>query len=260
MQGIKKWSKLFTILTACLIMMGFIVLNFYAMERNEFKEYKTFALTIAKTVWDFDARKQGDNLYDFMSVMTKVSMIRYMALYVGHNEKAALDYGTPVEHNWRWPRTVQPESVEAGPQIILTAKEKDCFSTLIALPGFPANGSEPKYMAIVFSMSEFQHKERNIMLAVGSIATLLLIIVTLYNILGNIYQRLKYAEQKRSDVVYKITHNADKYLTWIQCALDLHPESYFQRNPQLEGRELVELRGNRNGRLDGTRLKVAIVH
>jgi len=255
MNSFKKYRILiFVILATYLIVIYFILSNFSAIEKNRAREYKTLSHMISQTAWNFVSRKQYDNLLDLMQVLTKTSAIRYMALYVGRDK--VLQAGKSAGPVPEWPQTLP---LEPKMKIIQAVTGHDHFYTLSALPFFPTILPEPSFIGIAYSLNEYQNRRQNIFMSIGLILVLLVVIVITYGVLERTYQRLRQTEKKRADMVKKITHDAEKYLNWIQCALDLYPETYFTGTRQIKGKEREVLGSNIKSMQEGAIMLTQLV-
>jgi len=165
MNSFKKYRILiFVILATYLIVIYFILSNFSAIEKNRAREYKTLSHMISQTAWNFVSRKQYDNLLDLMQVLTKTSVIRYMALYVGRDK--VLQAGKSAGPVPEWPQTLP---LEPKMKIIQAVTGHDHFYTLSALPFFPTILPEPSFIGIAYSLNEYQNRRQNIFMSIGLI-------------------------------------------------------------------------------------------
>ena len=186
-----------------------VVASLAGMERSQLKSYRALAANIAETSSNFALDRRAANMFDLLALLAKLPDIQYIAYW--EDARRVLETGNGRDLDARL--LALPES---GPEGVVRDGR---FYLTRPLSGAGGEAAATR-LQIVFSLQAFQRKKAAILRATAfSGASLCALAAALFG-LAALTRRLEEARFRKAEMIEKIAHNANNYLTSLMGKLD----------------------------------------
>lgn len=208
-------------ITAVLVGLGAIAMlfiNLEEMENNHIQESKNLGEQISKSAMHYLLENQYDNLLDTMRLLTATTHIQYMALYMDKEMTTQSGESSSLT-------TLLTKPPESNAEMFYS-NDKSLYLVIDTILPFHPDLLQGRFvLRIVFTLEKFMHRKDNILLAISAILLLLLALILSFYFLAQ-------AEEKKSQTISKITHDARKVLNRISTRLD-YMDTLLGRNEEV---------------------------